>query len=153
MHANNFSSFLCYLSSRIACILGHSSGFPCPICLVPRLEQCELVGTWPLRTNIGSQELLIRANESTTLGARHGVLLEQSLRDIQVSTDFALSDLELKKCIQNIFHNIMPPYFSVYLAVGADPLHQIEQGVFGKHIWPWLREELSKKQAKVLDTR
>jgi hypothetical protein len=47
----------------------------------------------------------------------------------------------------------MPAFFSVYSAVTADPLHQIEQGIFGKHIWPNLRDGFSKKQATVLDTR
>ncbi|KAG8692390.1 hypothetical protein FRC08_009814 [Ceratobasidium sp. 394] len=47
----------------------------------------------------------------------------------------------------------MPAFFSVYLAVAADPLHQIEQGIFGKHIWPWMKSKLSVKQAVVLDSR
>lgn len=70
---------------RIACILGHSSGFPCPICLVPRLEQCQLAGDWPSRTVLSSQRLVERANESTTLEGRSKILHEQSLRDIKVS--------------------------------------------------------------------
>ncbi|KAG8742492.1 hypothetical protein FRC10_001388 [Ceratobasidium sp. 414] len=55
------------------------------------------------------------------------------------------------RAVHNVFHDIIPRFFSVYLAVSADPLHQIEQGIFGKHIWPWIRNGLSKKQATVLD--
>lgn len=29
-------------------------------------------------------------------------------------------------------------FWSVYKALTSDPLHEIEQGEFGKHIWPWI---------------
>lgn len=79
------TTYLINLSCRIACILGHSSGFPCPICLVPRLEQCQLVGDWPIRTVLDSQNLLVRADDAPTLEKRHQILLEQSLREVEVS--------------------------------------------------------------------
>lgn len=34
-----------------------------------------------------------------------------------------------------------------------DPLHQIEQGVYGKHIWPWIAENLGTSQLRLLDDR
>ncbi|KAG8696436.1 hypothetical protein FRC08_007148 [Ceratobasidium sp. 394] len=121
---------------RIVCILGSKSGFPCPVCLVPHCEQHNLLGTWPLRTVEASRELVARAMEAKTQKQRDKILREQSLR-----------------AVDNIFYNIIPRFFSVYLAVTADPLHQIEQGIFGKHIWPWIRDGLSKKHATVLDAR
>lgn len=69
-------------------ILGHSSGFPCPICLVPRLEQGDLLGSWQNRTVLGAENPIARASEAYTQKARDGVLLEQSLRASPVR-DFA----------------------------------------------------------------
>ncbi|KAG8714224.1 hypothetical protein FRC08_012222 [Ceratobasidium sp. 394] len=95
-----------------------------------------LLGTWPLRTVEESQELVASAREAKTQKRRDEILREQSLR-----------------AVDNIFYDIIPRFFSVYSAVTADPLHQIEQGIFGKHIWPWIRSGLSKKQAAALDAR
>ncbi|QRW13306.1 hypothetical protein RhiLY_12305 [Ceratobasidium sp. AG-Ba] len=121
---------------RIVCILGSKSGFPCPICLVPNEEQGDLLRTWLLRTVKENQDLVTNAIEASTNRERHEILHEQSIRGMK-----------------NVFHDIIPSFFSVYLAVAADPLHQIEQGIFGKHIWPWLRDSLSNSQATILDTR
>ncbi|KAG8710978.1 hypothetical protein FRC11_003923 [Ceratobasidium sp. 423] len=121
---------------RITCILGHKSGFPCPICLVPRLQQGDLVQSWPNRTVNGSEALILRASKERYIKDRDEILSEQSLRTCP-----------------NIFHDIIPSIFSVYLAVSADPLHQIEQGIFGKHLWPWLRELLSNDKKSILDGR
>ncbi|QRV90390.1 hypothetical protein RhiJN_18408 [Ceratobasidium sp. AG-Ba] len=112
------------------------SKFPCPICLVPNAEQGNLLGTWSLRTVEGSQDLVANAIDASTNRERHEILHEQSIRGMM-----------------NVFHDIIPSFFSVYLAVAADPLHQIEQGIFGKHIWPWLRDSLSNSQATILDAR
>ncbi|KAG9119885.1 hypothetical protein FRC07_004877, partial [Ceratobasidium sp. 392] len=92
--------------------------------------------TWEPRTVEGSQDLVASAQQATTLKRRDEILHEQSLR-----------------ISRNVFHEIMPPFFSVYRAVAADPLHQIEQGIFGKHIWPLIKETLSPKQATILDSR
>ncbi|KAG9086597.1 hypothetical protein FS749_003534 [Ceratobasidium sp. UAMH 11750] len=120
---------------RIVCILGSKSGFTCPICLVPREEQHNLLDSWEPRTVEDSQALVAEAEDATTLKQQDEILHRQSLR-----------------CTRNIFHNIMPSFFSVYAAISADPLHQIEQGVFGKHIWPWICKQLSPKSATILDT-
>ncbi|KDN40330.1 hypothetical protein RSAG8_08240, partial [Rhizoctonia solani AG-8 WAC10335] len=121
---------------RITCILGHQSGFPCPICLVPRSQQGDLNRTWPHRTVNGSEKLVHRAQKAKYLKDRDEILSEQSLR-----------------ISPNILHEIIPSFFSVYRAIAADPLHQIEQGVFGKHLWPWIRDQLSNEKKATLDKR
>jgi hypothetical protein len=45
---------------------------------------------------------------------------------------------------------------SIYQAVIADPLHQIELGIWGDHLWKWLIRLLEledKMAAKVFDSR
>jgi hypothetical protein len=48
---------------------------------------------------------------------------------------------------------------SIYEAISADLLHQIELGVHGKHIWPWLISKgdipgyLIKEELDVLDNK
>ena len=37
---------------------------------------------------------------------------------------------------------------------GNDPLHQIEQGNAGKHIWPWMLESILSSEAQdILDEK
>lgn len=72
-------------SIRMICILGHNSGFPCPICLVPRLEQSKLGKVWPIRTVAATEAILERARHSETKAEKDKILHEQSLRDIRVS--------------------------------------------------------------------
>ncbi|KAG9102099.1 hypothetical protein FRC06_002315 [Ceratobasidium sp. 370] len=99
------------------------------------MDQHNLVGTWPQRTVHRSQQLVATAASATTRTKWDETLHEQSLQ-----------------ACQNVFHEVMPDFFPVYLAVSADPLHQIEQGIFGKHIWPWIHDQLSKRQATILDS-
>ena len=48
---------------------------------------------------------------------------------------------------------------SIYEAISADLLHQIELGVHGKHFWPWIINKgnnpgyLSSKELDVLDDK
>ncbi|QRV96205.1 hypothetical protein RhiJN_24223 [Ceratobasidium sp. AG-Ba] len=120
----------------MVCILGHKSGFPCAICLVPRLEQSKLGEQWPPRTVSSTIATLRRAENTGTKTEKESILQEQSLRDVR-----------------SAFIDIIPPIHSIYDAVVADPLHQIEQGVWGKHLWPWIRDDLPKASRKILDSR
>ncbi|KAG8693215.1 hypothetical protein FRC08_009259, partial [Ceratobasidium sp. 394] len=123
--------------AKIAAILGARSGFPCPICLVPRALQGNLVGTWPIRTPEGTKDVLRRAKKAKTVESQKLILREQSLR-ITMST----------------FISLMGRHFSLYRAVAADPLHQIELGVFGHHMWPWILDhQLSDARKADLDER
>lgn len=46
-------------------------------------------------------------------------------------------------------------HISVFQAVTADPLHQIEGGIFGQHIWEWIKElfEENSSSASQLDDK
>ncbi|KAG8727553.1 hypothetical protein FRC10_005855, partial [Ceratobasidium sp. 414] len=121
---------------RMVCILGHRSGFPCPICLVPRLEQSKLMESWPRRTVSSSEDVLHRANQAPTAIECDEILHEQSLRNMR-----------------SAFLDIIPPIHSIYDAIIADPLHQIEQGIWGKHLWPWIKSQLPDSSKQVLDDR
>ncbi|KAG9095467.1 hypothetical protein FRC06_009776 [Ceratobasidium sp. 370] len=123
--------------AKIAAILGALSGFPCPICLVPRALQGDLTGIWPLRTHQGTSDVLRRARKVKTIKFQKLILGEQSLRKTT-----------------NAFIKSMGSHFSIYQAVAADPLHQIELGVFGHHMWPWvLDHQLSNQGRAELDER
>ena len=40
--------------------------------------------------------------------------------------------------MQNAFTIIFGVFWSIFEALTSDPLHEIEQGEYGKHIWPWI---------------
>ncbi|KAG9093136.1 hypothetical protein FS749_015009 [Ceratobasidium sp. UAMH 11750] len=123
--------------ARIAAILGSLSGFLCPICLVPRALQSDLTGQWPLRTHEGTRAILHRADKAKTATLRKVIRREQSLRKTLSS-----------------FIPLMGRNFSLFQAFSADPLHQIELGVFGKHLWPWLLKHImTEDQQAELDER
>ncbi|KAG8710535.1 hypothetical protein FRC08_017044 [Ceratobasidium sp. 394] len=117
--------------AKIVTILGSLSGFPCPICLVPRELQGDLTGEWPLRTREGTLEVLRRASKAKTATSHGLIWQEQSLRKTQ-----------------NSFLKLMGWGFSVFQAVAADPLHQIELGVFGNHMWLWLLDHILRDDQK-----
>ncbi|KDN35213.1 hypothetical protein RSAG8_11788, partial [Rhizoctonia solani AG-8 WAC10335] len=117
---------------KMICILGHQSNFPCPKCLVPRQEQSKLTKTWPMRTVSETEALFDRANSAETSSERDQILKEQSLRSVHMSPLL---------------------YSSLPSAIIADPLHQIEQGIWGKHLWPWIRDQLPTASKDTLDAR
>ncbi|KAG8749793.1 hypothetical protein FRC12_013224 [Ceratobasidium sp. 428] len=117
--------------AKITAILGALSKFPCPICLVPRAQQGDLVGSWPLQTHQSTLDVLKRARKVKTLKLQKLIRDEQSLRNIT-----------------NAFIKSSGSQFSIYQAIGADPLHQIELGVFGSHMWPWLLDQRLNEQQK-----
>ncbi|QRV91941.1 hypothetical protein RhiJN_19959 [Ceratobasidium sp. AG-Ba] len=121
---------------RMLCMLGASSDCPCPICLVPRSEQSRLTQSWQLRSVLATKELLDRARAAPNMAKRKKILHEQSIRYLESS-----------------FFDIIPSIHSIYDAVVADPLHQIEQGIWGKHLWPWIRDQLPKNSQAILDER
>ena len=55
--------------------------------------------------------------------------------------------------------NYFSQFTSIYEAISADPLHQIELGVFGKHFWLWIISKgdnpgyLGNKGLDVLDDK
>lgn len=65
-------------------LLGHQSGFPCPICLIPRDLQDSPMESWPLRTFEGTLELIQEARSKSTKKDRKALLKTQSLRDVKV---------------------------------------------------------------------
>ncbi|KAG8734944.1 hypothetical protein FRC10_011167 [Ceratobasidium sp. 414] len=122
---------------RMICILGHRSEYTCLMCLVPHHEQSRLTESWPMRTVSGTEDVLQRANDAETVARRNEILHEQSLRDIR-----------------SAFFDLIPASIhSIYDAIIADPLHQIEQGVWGKHLWMWIRNDLPKASKQILDDR
>jgi hypothetical protein len=60
---------------------------------------------------------------------------------------------------QNTFLNYFSHFTSIYEAISADLLHQIELGVFGKHFWLWVISKgdmpgyLSDGELDMLDDR
>ncbi|KAI0315267.1 hypothetical protein OF83DRAFT_1173981 [Amylostereum chailletii] len=120
---------------RAVLILGANSKFPCPICLVPRDALAILTGTWPKRTLEGTKALLGEARGLTTKKVAKAKLQEQSIRDAE-----------------SAFFKVMNPISSIYDTFICDPLHQIEQGSFGKHIFPWIEGLLNNKAKAAFNT-
>ncbi|KAB5587904.1 hypothetical protein CTheo_8654 [Ceratobasidium theobromae] len=121
---------------KMICILGHSSDFPCPICLVPRLEQSRLTKSWPIRTTFMTKQILSQAKKAESAVEKDAILKKQSLQSVR-----------------SVFLDVIPPIHSVYNTIIADPLHQIEQGIWGKHLWPWIRDQLPRASKEILDAR
>lgn len=81
-----------WFSAKAATILGANSQFACPSCLVPRIFLCDLSGTvYPPRTRNGTLTLLGRADKCTTKSEAYKVLLEQSVRNVSVSSTFTVN--------------------------------------------------------------
>jgi hypothetical protein len=53
--------------------------------------------------------------------------------------------------MQNIFLVLFSTWFAVFKAFIFDPLHAIEQGEFGKHLWPSLLETLPSTSQSEID--
>ena len=57
-----------------------------------------------------------------------------------------------------LFQNVLLMYFSNYIDIyqmfPAEPLHQIEQGIYGRHIWPWIKANyLTTHELAILDQK
>ncbi|KEP45810.1 hypothetical protein V565_239550 [Rhizoctonia solani 123E] len=143
---------------KILSLLGHQSGFPCPICLVPRDEQGDLSGTsWEPRTYEGTREVLNRASLAKKPAEAKAIRQEQSLRQTEVCLTAAIIhhywEINQAKPKSSLLI-LMGSEYSVYDAVAiVDPLHQLELGVFGRHMWPKLISLLNRKQCATLDQR
>lgn len=60
----------------------------------------------------------------------------------------------LKPSIQNVLLTYFSDHIELYQMFPAEPLHQIEQGVGGKHIWPWIKTKyLTAHELAVLDQK
>jgi hypothetical protein len=45
-------------------------------------------------------------------------------------------------------------YIDLYQMFPAEPLHQVEQGIHGKHMWPWIKNNyLTAYELAVLDQK
>ncbi|KAG8752853.1 hypothetical protein FRC12_011767 [Ceratobasidium sp. 428] len=123
---------------KILALLGAKSGFPCPICLVPRELQGDLSGKrWPLRTYNDTMDIQAQAESAKTKSAAKNIRAEQSLRKTK-----------------SYLLTLMGPDYSVYEAIAAvDPLHQIEQGIFGHHMWPKIKAIIGPENRGILDQR
>ncbi|KAJ3530334.1 hypothetical protein NM688_g7726 [Phlebia brevispora] len=113
---------------RAAGLLGTQSKYVCPICLVPHEDLNNFRGSWPARNQRSAEALIKEASALSTQKDRREKLASQSLR-----------------LISNAFFGVCGYVFDLYRAFAADPLHEIEQGVYGKHIWPWLLEHILDK--------
>jgi hypothetical protein len=54
--------------------------------------------------------------------------------------------------LQNTFLCFFATWFTIFLAFVLDPLHALEQGEFGKHLWLWLLESLPDSALAEVDT-
>jgi hypothetical protein len=57
--------------------------FPCPVCLVPKDEQSNLMATYPLRTAEDSQEICECANAQKTEADKEKILKTRGIRLIE----------------------------------------------------------------------
>ena len=136
-------------------ILGPKGKFPCPICLVPKHEQLDLGRSWPQRTPESTSALYNKASHQKTKKKIKNVLDTQSLRGITVSTAFANAVVITRTyglVLQNTFLKFFSAFLSIFLAFILDPLHAIEQGEHGRHLWPWLVESLPDSSLSEIDS-
>ena len=80
----------------------------------------------------------MRANEAATKKEASKILGHQSVHNVSVGGIGLLSVAVWSDSPQNTFLDHFSHYTSIYEAVSADLLHQIELGVHSKHIWPWV---------------
>ena len=140
--------------SRAASILGSKSNFACPICLAPRCELWNLTGKYPLRTKQETMAVLHEAKVAPTRKQKHDILLRQSIRYMMVGQNVHLDSGVLKSWEQNTLLKYFSNYIDVYQTFPAEPLHQIEQGIYGKHMWPWIKASyLTAHELAILDEK
>lgn len=105
------------------------------------------------------KQLIVKANLASSAKAEKKLLNRQSIRNIPVSSISRLPTIVQPNGVQNTFLDYFGYYTSIYEAISADPLHQIELGVFGKHIWLWVISKgdvagyLLKGELDMLDDR
>ena len=155
-----FVNLIYHLSTRATTTLGARSKYPCPVCLVPSGRLWELSGiVYPRRTRGGVKRLIVKANLAPSAKAEKKLLNRQSVCNIPVSGFSRRPTIIRPNCAQNTFLDYFGYYTSIYEAISADPLHQIELGVFGKHIWLWVINKsdvagyLLKGELDILDER
>ena len=144
-----------YSSSRAASILGSQSGWVCPTCLVPHDFLWDLSDViYPLRTRDGTLRLIEEAEGCSTKAGAYKVLLAQSIRNIPVFLYACKGFRYLTFFSQNTFLNHFSLHLVVYSTFCADVLHQIEQGIWGQHIWKMIKSGyLSSVELQVLDDK
>jgi hypothetical protein len=136
-------------------ILGSNGNFPCPICLIPKDKQSKLGGSWPRRTSESASALCDHASQQKTKKGSKNVLKTESLRGIVVSTpsiDAAVITNTDALVLQNTFLIFFSAFISIFQAFVLDPLHAIEQGEHGRHLWPWLVESLPPSSLAEIDS-
>ncbi|KIJ58589.1 hypothetical protein HYDPIDRAFT_178048 [Hydnomerulius pinastri MD-312] len=101
----------------MALLRGLMSGFPCPICLVPKSELSSAEGgTYPHRTSEETQALITEARAQNRIEDKEKILKSQSLRDVDSSFR-----------IMKRSH--------VFPALSFDRLHYNHEGLFGDHLF------------------
>ncbi|KAL1725193.1 hypothetical protein EV714DRAFT_256070 [Schizophyllum commune] len=119
---------------RAAGIKGPRSRYTCPMCLVPHNLLWNLNLRHEKRTIDATLALLEEADAATTQQDKKDILNRQSLRPVK-----------------NTLIELFGQYISVFDMFIADPLHQIEQGEWGRHWWPWLLNVLPDRSLDLLD--
>jgi len=138
--------------ARLAGIWGARSGYPCLICLVPKKEQFDLGSSWPLHTKEVTDALVAGASHQGTKKGCKIVLATKSLRLLLICGFSCICPYELfLKILQNTFLCFFATWFTIFSTFVLDPLHALEQGEFGKHIWPWLLESLPNSSLVEID--
>ncbi|EKM75860.1 hypothetical protein AGABI1DRAFT_45711 [Agaricus bisporus var. burnettii JB137-S8] len=122
----------------MALIRGLKSGFPCPVCLVPRDLQWDLSKEFSLRTQAGSQAILYETMKLSTQEQRNTFLKESgSLRGVE-----------------NAFWSVN--HTDLHAAISYDCLHSDENGLWEDHFFPVFKDlakELGRQNVSLIDNR
>ncbi|OSD08233.1 hypothetical protein PYCCODRAFT_1357246 [Trametes coccinea BRFM310] len=118
-------------------IRGAMGLFPCPICLAPKGQLCNLHLHFPLRTGKEAQRILNEALVQKTQKQHESILQAWSLRPVQ-----------------NAFLEL--GHSDPYKALSFDRLHAFHSGLFGHHLWVEFKkhvENISNDAVKLVDVQ
>jgi len=117
----------------MALIRGFQRLCPCPVCLVPNNEQCNITGNYKLQTSVETQQLVERAKACRTEVQREEILKAEGLHPIEVRASVYC-------CSDEILINV---FDLVECILGYSKLRPIQGNILGWYafIFPWSRWE------------
>ncbi|EKM76684.1 hypothetical protein AGABI1DRAFT_93876 [Agaricus bisporus var. burnettii JB137-S8] len=122
----------------MALIRGLKSGFPCPVCLVPRDLQWDLSKDFSLRTQAATQ----------------AILYETMMLPTQEQRNTFLKDSGSLRGVENAFWSVN--YTDLHAAISYDCLHSDDNGLWEDHFFPVFKDlakELGRQNVSLIDNR
>ena len=121
--------YLCFFSPRciMALIQGSNGLCPCPVCLVPKNEQRNISGTYPLRIAANIKMLVDKAENCQTEAEKEEILKTEGIHSVSVSAPLSIF---IYLCIDSTCHRTL----SGILQIQTHMKHYLSIECIGGHM-------------------